>query len=153
MQTLKILGLLLLAIVLAGAAAIVYEVGPRVGPMMQPVIMNFEECAAAGNPVMESYPRQCLTEDGRHFVEDIGVQPPPESITSNGCAVAGCSMQLCVSAEEAPTIVTTCEYRSEYACYAEASCEPQSDGRCGWTATPELQSCLANPPQEDLEVM
>ena len=25
-------------------------------------VTNFEECAAAGNPVMESYPRQCIHE-------------------------------------------------------------------------------------------
>jgi len=35
-------------------------------------VTNFEECAAAGNPVMESYPRQCRTTDGARFVEDIG---------------------------------------------------------------------------------
>ena len=35
-------------------------------------ITTFEECTAAGNPVMESYPRQCNTKDGKHFVEDIG---------------------------------------------------------------------------------
>ncbi len=34
-------------------------------------IDSFEECAAAGNPVMESYPRQCRTPDGKHFVEII----------------------------------------------------------------------------------
>ena len=34
-------------------------------------VNSFEDCAAAGNPVMESYPRQCRTEDGRHFVEEI----------------------------------------------------------------------------------
>ncbi len=33
---------------------------------------NFAECVAAGNPVMESYPRQCNTPSGGHFVEDIG---------------------------------------------------------------------------------
>lgn len=38
-------------------------------------ITNFEECAAAGNPVGESYPRQCWTKDGRHFVEEIKQQP------------------------------------------------------------------------------
>lgn len=32
-------------------------------------ITNFEECAAAGNRVGESHPRQCWTEDGEHFVE------------------------------------------------------------------------------------
>lgn len=35
-------------------------------------ITNFEECAAAGNPVMESYPAQCSTPDGKHFTENIG---------------------------------------------------------------------------------
>ena len=34
-------------------------------------IENFEDCTMAGNPVMESYPRQCKTSDGRNFVEDI----------------------------------------------------------------------------------
>ncbi|MFH1759293.1 MAG: hypothetical protein ABH822_01880 [Patescibacteria group bacterium] len=34
------------------------------------VITNFEECAEAGNPVMESYPRQCRA-DGVLYVEDI----------------------------------------------------------------------------------
>tara|TARA_Y100000310_G_scaffold292870_1_gene321992 strand:- start:4331 stop:5314 length:984 start_codon:yes stop_codon:yes gene_type:complete len=35
-------------------------------------ITNFKECADAGNPVMESYPRQCRTPDGKTFVENIG---------------------------------------------------------------------------------
>jgi len=35
------------------------------------LIKNFEECVAAGNLVMESYPRQCRTSDGKHFVEEI----------------------------------------------------------------------------------
>jgi len=34
-------------------------------------ITNFEECAAAGNPVMESYPRQCRA-GGKNFTEYIG---------------------------------------------------------------------------------
>lgn len=33
-------------------------------------ITNFEECARAGNPVMESYPRQCAA-GGEMFVEKI----------------------------------------------------------------------------------
>lgn len=36
------------------------------------VVSNFEECAAQGYPVLESYPRQCKTPDGKTFVEDIG---------------------------------------------------------------------------------
>ena len=37
-----------------------------------PTVTNFEECAALGYPIMESYPRQCRTPDGRIFIEDIG---------------------------------------------------------------------------------
>ncbi len=39
-------------------------------------VTNFEECAQAGNPVMESYPRQCR-HDGKLFVETITTQVPP----------------------------------------------------------------------------
>ncbi len=35
-------------------------------------ITNFGECARAGNPIMESYPRQCRTADGKTFTEEIG---------------------------------------------------------------------------------
>ncbi|MDD2656045.1 MAG: Gmad2 immunoglobulin-like domain-containing protein [Patescibacteria group bacterium] len=35
-------------------------------------IENFDDCVSAGNPVMESYPRQCNTKDGQHFTEEIG---------------------------------------------------------------------------------
>lgn len=34
-------------------------------------IDSFEDCVSAGNPVMESHPRQCRTTDGKHFVEKI----------------------------------------------------------------------------------
>lgn len=159
----KILGLLALAAFLAIVALILMNVAPRVN-MPAPVASSFEECAAQGNPVMESYPRQCRTPDGRIFVEEIVNQPNTPvggsaPIIANGCAVAGCSGQLCVSAEEASTIVTTCEYRDQYACYAEASCERQANGTCGWTETTELKQCLASPPsmqnttQTDLEVL
>ncbi|WP_255430850.1 hypothetical protein [Candidatus Nitrosopumilus sp. SW] len=35
------------------------------------IIDSFEKCVSAGNPVMESHPRQCRTVDGKHFVEKI----------------------------------------------------------------------------------
>lgn len=102
-------------------------------------ITNFEECAEAGYPIMESYPRQCRAND-QLFVEKIPAQEEP--IKTSGCAVAGCSGQLCVDADKASDIVTTCEYRPEYACYKEAACEKQTDGQCGWTQTAQLKSCL-----------
>lgn len=159
MQGLKIFGLLALAMALVIIGMIVYGLAPRMSASVpSPMITNFDECVAAGNPVMESYPEQCRTADGRLFVNANQSETFPaqgEGMVVNGCAVAGCSQQLCVSADEAANMVTTCEYRAEYACYREASCEPQSDGKCGWTETAELKQCLANPPMIEggLEVM
>lgn len=34
-------------------------------------VANFTECAAAGYPIMESYPRQCRAPDGVTYVEEI----------------------------------------------------------------------------------
>ncbi len=122
------------------------------------LIATFAECKDAGYPIMESYPEQCSTPDGRTFVNEVqgGIEtgmPAPGTpyLSSNGCAVSGCSGQLCISEEEAAAGggISTCEYRSEYACYREASCEPQPDGKCGWTQSAALSQCLANPPSLD----
>lgn len=43
-------------------------------------IDSFEECVAAGNPVMESYPRQCKTSDGKNFVEEANTTLNPEQL-------------------------------------------------------------------------
>jgi len=44
----------------------------------KPDVTSFEECVAAGNPVMESYPRQCRHGDTL-FVEEIEpTQPEPQ---------------------------------------------------------------------------
>lgn len=43
-------------------------------------INNFEECARAGYPIAESYPRQCWIPDGRRFVEEIIEKPSPTLI-------------------------------------------------------------------------
>ena len=133
---------------------------------------NFLECAASGNPVMESYPRQCRTQNGQLFVEEVlDLTPPPSTATSSpiitsptptprptppapsrpapskgACVPAGCSSQLCVDADKAADTVSTCEFRDTYACYRTARCERQTTGECGWTQTPALKACLQNPP-------
>ncbi len=70
--------------------------------------------------------------------------PPGNSPQTSACKVAGCSGQLCVEATAEG--MSTCEYRAEYACYKTATCERQTNGSCGWAQTPELKSCLNNPP-------
>lgn len=59
------------------------------------------------------------------------------------CFVGGCSGQVCSDQEG---VITTCEFRPEFACFQDATCERQADGGCGWTETAELQTCLAAPP-------
>lgn len=36
----------------------------------KPTVTNFSECIAAGNPAMESFPRQCVHE-GETFTEEV----------------------------------------------------------------------------------
>lgn len=38
-------------------------------------VNSFEQCVRAGNMIMESHPRQCNTNDGKHFVEEISEIP------------------------------------------------------------------------------
>lgn len=52
-------------IIVALLAILVFVPGP------EREISSFEECVSAGNPVMESYPRQCSA-DGKSFTENIG---------------------------------------------------------------------------------
>ncbi len=54
------------------------------------------------------------------------------------CKVTGCSGEICSDED----VITTCEFRPEYACYRAARCERQADGRCDWAQTQELMSCL-----------
>lgn len=37
-------------------------------------IDSFEKCAAAGYPIMESYPEQCRTPDGRTYTKEVSTQ-------------------------------------------------------------------------------
>src|SRR3989344_8495557 len=54
----------LLALIVLGGGYLYYSFGSKAE------ISSFEECAAK-YPVMESYPRQCNTPEGKHFVEDV----------------------------------------------------------------------------------
>lgn len=104
-------------------------------------ITDFEDCVAAGYPVMESYPRQCRTPEGNVYVEEIasGDEGPSTAVATGGCYIGGCSQQLCT---DQPDAVSTCEYRPEYSCYKSAQCGRQADGKCGWSETPSLTQCL-----------
>ncbi|MBM2818318.1 MAG: hypothetical protein HW401_908 [Parcubacteria group bacterium] len=52
---------------LAAMAVLVFDIGR--GDDTEPI--NFKECALKGYSILESYPRQCRTPDGKSFVEDV----------------------------------------------------------------------------------
>lgn len=69
------------------------------------------------------------------------------TVEDTGCAVGGCSGQLCGERGVVEQIVTPCEWRPEYACYRDARCGRFGPGgACAWEPTPALAACLADPP-------
>jgi hypothetical protein len=64
------------AAILAIIAAVIIAVGAFMWYQQQvttiATISSFEECAAAGYPILESYPEQCRTPDGQSFTRDVG---------------------------------------------------------------------------------
>ena len=82
---------------------------------------------------------RCLrNEDGSCGWEVLSCPETPAA----PCYVGGCSSQVCSDREG---VITTCEFRPEYACYREsfATCERQGDGSCGWTPNADLSACIA----------
>jgi len=67
---------------------------------------------------------------------------PAKPVVGAGCAIGGCSSQLCVDASRGD-VVSTCEYSEVYACYQTARCEKQASGQCGWTETDTLRQCIS----------
>ena len=69
-KNIVIIGLILLVIILTGTLlGFLYSRLP--GNNLPSPVTTFEECVNAGNPVMESYPRQCRA-DGQTFTEFVG---------------------------------------------------------------------------------
>ncbi len=106
------------------------------------LIRNFETCAAAGNPIAESYPRTCRFE-GKIYTEIIVASSsavPSPIIQTAICQIGGCNGEICGGVDD--KFMSTCIARPEYSCYANATCEVQADGLCGWTQSAELVQCI-----------
>lgn len=80
-------------------------------PLQSAVVNSFEECVEAGYPVMESYPRQCRTSDGRSFVETV---PPdsmaPEKPTGDSDVVCAMDVRQCPDGTYVGRIPPDCEF-------------------------------------------
>lgn len=82
------------------------------------IATNFEECVMAGNPVMESYPRQCRTDDGKIFVEEI-------SGDSSAGRIRGAeevSIKVGETREAAGVSITLHEVLQDFRCGTSVSC-------------------------------
>jgi len=64
-----------------------------------------------------------------------------ECISNEDCAVGGCSNQVCGKKGEVEILITTCEFREEYACFSKTSCGC-FQGKCDWEENEEYQDCL-----------
>jgi hypothetical protein len=82
--------------------------------------------------------------DAAHCRALVEITSNEFEVEESGCVVSGCSGQVCADQPWA----TTCEWQPRYACFQAARCGRFApDGACAWEPTPELQACLADPPQ------
>lgn len=61
-----------------------------------------------------------------------------DSRQQDGCLITGCNSEVCAS----EPMVSACVALRKFACYADAVCKKQTDGKCGWTITATVQQCL-----------
>jgi hypothetical protein len=114
------MGRILMAMLVLVLVAACTPAGPE---MKERKINSFESCAAAGNPVMESYPRQCNA-DGNVFVEE------------------GATIQPEISLEEARLIAQTSECTAEGSLTDEAS---YNENSMTWWLGLDLEKQGCNP--------
>ena len=69
-----IIALAAILLLIAGAWFVLVRIEPPTATVVEEPILSFEDCEKAGYAIMESYPRQCRTADGRLYAEEIPVQ-------------------------------------------------------------------------------
>lgn len=67
---------------------------------------------------------------------------PTSARVEDGCHLGGCGSEVCSDQE----VVSPCIWYPALVCYRDAICARQPGGACGWTPTPELDTCLASHP-------
>ncbi len=72
-------------------------------------VNNFEECVKAGYPVMETYPRQCKTPDGRMFIENTKIETCKNLCGDGVCQELVCMAIGCPCAESKESCPQDCK--------------------------------------------
>lgn len=91
--------------------------------------------------------RETAPLDAAHCARIASVTSNTYEVDDAGCAIGGCSGQLCGERAWIESVATTCEWLPAYACYRDARCGRFGPGgACAWEPTPELAACLADPP-------
>jgi len=97
---------LLVALVIVLGLALVYV--NRQWALAQ--IDSFEDCAQAGYPIMESYPEQCATPDGRSWTRELEPEEFCEDLCGDGeCAEVVCQSIGCPCAETPTSCPADCK--------------------------------------------
>jgi hypothetical protein len=102
------LGLILFLILIAVVYYVVFHT--------QKIVSTYEECAAAGYPILETYPPQCKAPDGKLYVKNVNsrsgyIAPKlPDGIygdntganctADSGCVIGGCNSEICMGKGE-----------------------------------------------------
>ena len=84
-------------------------------------VFDFESCKKAGNPILESYPAQCVGPDKKTYTEQIspangssvpyyGRSTNSPCNSGNECVENGCNKEICQGLNEEP-IASICEYK------------------------------------------
>ncbi|MCW9054411.1 MAG: Gmad2 immunoglobulin-like domain-containing protein [Candidatus Pacebacteria bacterium] len=113
-------------------------------------VTTFEECVEAGNPVMESYPRQCRTRSGEHFIEYIGNElekvdlirisaPRPNGRIVSPLEIAGEARGYWFFEASFPVVLTDWDGRIIAEHYAEANGEWMTEGFVPFESTLEFE--------------
>lgn len=67
----KISNILIFIALIALVAVVWWDIARNSQVDEQATISTFEECVEAGNPVMDSYPQQCMDDEGNTFVDEV----------------------------------------------------------------------------------
>lgn len=140
----------ILALAALAACARPPETGPAPEPEPGASISSFEECVAAGHPVMESWPPQCRVPGGATFTQDIGNElekqdlirietPRPGTVVTSPLTVRGQARGFWFFEADFPVVLEDADGRQVAIAVASARGEWMTEDFVPFEATLEFQ--------------